>query len=116
MRFASIAVLLVVAAAGGRDAHADHPARIDITVTEQGFQPDAIAVPAGKPVALVFVRKTDKTCAKHVRLKVGDQQIDRDLPLDKPVEIDVTFPKPGKLTYACAMDMVHGTITVEAAR
>ncbi len=116
MRFASIAVLLVVAAASGRDAHADHPVRLDITVTEHGFQPEAIKVPAGKPVALVFVRKTDKTCAKNVRLKVGDQQIDRDLPLDKPVEIDVTFPKAGTLAYSCAMDMVHGTITVEGAR
>ena len=113
MRLPSIAVLLVVAAASGRDAHADHPVRFDITVTEHGFQPEAIKVPAGKPVALVFVRKTDKTCAKEVRLRVGDKTIERALPRDTAVEIDVTFPKAGTLVYACAMDMVHGTITVQ---
>ncbi|HTJ44719.1 MAG TPA: cupredoxin domain-containing protein, partial [Kofleriaceae bacterium] len=74
---------------------------------------DDVKVPAGKPVALVFVRKTDKTCAKEVRLKVGDKTIEQKLPIDTPVEIDVTFPKAGTLVYACAMDMVHGTITVQ---
>jgi plastocyanin domain-containing protein len=113
MRFI-LAALLGVAAAGPV-AHAD-PRHIDITVTERGFEPGNVTVPAATPIALVFVRKTDKTCAKQVRLEVDGKRIDRDLPLDRPVEIDVTFAKPGKLTYACSMDMVHGTITVEAAR
>ena len=29
------------------------------------------------------------------------------------VEVAATFPKAGKLTYACGMDMVHGTLTVQ---
>jgi plastocyanin domain-containing protein len=114
MRFVSLAALLGVAAAG-RVAHAD-PRHIDITITEHGFEPADVTVPAATPVALVFVRKTDKTCAKQVRLEIDGKRIERELPLDTPVEIDATFPKPGKLTYACGMDMVHGTITVEPAR
>lgn len=43
----------------------------------------------------------------------GDSDSIRDLRLDKPVEIAATFPKAGKLGYACGMDMIKGTITVE---
>ena len=40
------------------------------------------------------------------------KKIERELPLDKPVEIPVTFPKAGTLGYACNMDMLKGTIVV----
>jgi hypothetical protein len=39
--------------------------------------------------------------------------IQRELPLDKPVEIPATFPKAGKLDYACSMNMSKGTIVVQ---
>jgi plastocyanin len=38
------------------------PPRFAIAVTSKGFEPDNISVPAGKPVTLVFTRKTDATC------------------------------------------------------
>jgi plastocyanin domain-containing protein len=41
------------------------------------------------------------------------QRVEKSLPLNTPVEIAATFSKPGKLTYACGMDMMHGTITVQ---
>ncbi|CAN5917800.1 hypothetical protein BH11MYX2_BH11MYX2_04650 [soil metagenome] len=85
-----------------------------ISVTEKGFEPDNVKVPAAQPVTLVFDRKTDKTCAKEVVINVGDgKTIKKDLPLDKPVEVAVTFPKAGALTYSCGMDMLHGTLTVQ---
>lgn len=89
-------------------------ARFEISVTEDGFVPDDVAVPSGKPVVLVFDRKTDETCAKKVVLDLGDgQKVTKDLPLNQPVEVAATFPKAGKLAYACGMDMFHGTITVQ---
>lgn len=88
-------------------------ARFDIVVTEQGFEPENVAVPGGKPVTLIFHRETDATCAKEVVLEVDGTKIEKELPLHQPVEVAVTFPKAGKLTYACGMDMVHGTITVQ---
>ncbi len=94
-----------VAPAGG--------ARFDIVVTEKGFEPEDVAVPAGKPVTLVFHRETDETCAKQVVLELDGKKIEKELPLHQPVDLAVTFPKAGKLTYACGMDMVHGTITVQ---
>ena len=89
-------------------------ARFDIKVTENGFEPADVAVPAGKPVTLVFERKTDQTCAKQVVLTMDDgKNIEKQLPLNTPVELAATFPKAGKLGYACGMDMIKGTITVQ---
>jgi plastocyanin domain-containing protein len=88
--------------------------RIAIQVTKRGFEPDNITVPAREPVILEFTRKTDATCTKTVVLTLDDgKKLQRDLPLDKPVEIAVTFSKAGKLTYACSMDMTKGTIVVQ---
>ena len=71
-------------------------------------------MPAKTPVTLVFTRKTDATCAKTIVLTKDDgTTIERALPLDKPVELAVTFPKPGNLTYACSMNMVKGVIVVQ---
>ena len=88
--------------------------RFDIKVTDKGFEPDDVSVPAGKPVTIVFERKTDQTCVKEVVLTMDDgKKIEKDLPLNTPVEIATTFPKAGKLGYACGMDMMKGTITVQ---
>jgi plastocyanin domain-containing protein len=95
------------------DTAASKPARIDIAVTQKGFEPGNVSVPAKKPVTLVFTRKTDATCTKSVVLTLDGKKLERELPLNKPVELAVTFPKAGKLTFACSMDMVKGIISVE---
>jgi len=108
--------VLFVLALGGI-ALADTPksdSRITITVSRRGFEPGDITVPAKKPLTLVFTRTTEATCAKSVIVTVDDKMtIEKPLPLDKAVEIPVTFPKAGKLSYACSMDMIKGTITVQ---
>ena len=78
-------------------------------MTEKGFEPREIKVPHGRPVSLVITRKTDKTCATDVA--VAGQV--KDLPLDKPVEIKLSFAKAGTVTYACSMNMIKGTIVVQ---
>jgi plastocyanin domain-containing protein len=88
--------------------------RFEIKVTEKGFEPEDTTVPAGKPVTLVFERKTEKTCAKEVILTMDDgKKIEKELPMNTPVEIAATFPKAGKLGYACGMDMIKGTVVVQ---
>ena len=111
-----LTLLIPVALTGSAmaDAPAKNPSRIEISVTKRGFNPESINVPANKPVTLVFTRTTEQSCAKSVVLTTGDgKKIERELPLDKPIEIAVTFPKAGKLGYACGMDMAKGTIVVE---
>jgi plastocyanin domain-containing protein len=97
------------------NAAAPSPAenRIAISVTEKGFDPDNVSVAAGKPVTLVFTRKTDSTCAKEVVIPLDGQKIEKPLPLNEAVAIEVTFPKAGQVTYACGMDMVKGTVLVQ---
>ena len=112
----ALCIPLVFAACSRKDDAKPAPPRspYQIDVTEQGFEPADLSVPAGKPVTLVFDRKTDQTCAKQIVLDAGDgTKIQKDLPLNTPVEVAMTFPKAGKLSYACGMDMLKGTITVQ---
>lgn len=101
------------AAAGSAAPKAADPSKLDIAVTDKGFEPDNVEVSAGKPVTLVFTRKTDDTCIKQVVLTMDDgKKVLKDLPLNTPVELAATFPKPGKLGFACGMDMMKGTVVV----
>ncbi len=88
--------------------------RVAISVTENGFEPSDIKVTKGEPVTFVFERKTDNTCAKAVVVNVDEaNKIEKQLPLNQPIEVAVTFPKSGDVTYACGMDMVKGSIHVQ---
>lgn len=90
------------------------PSRIEIAITRSGFDPGSIKVPAKTPLTLAFTRKTDATCAKSVIVTADDgKTIERELPLDKTVEIPVTFAKAGTLSYACSMHMLKGVIVVQ---
>jgi thiol-disulfide isomerase/thioredoxin/plastocyanin len=92
------------------------PSIFSIVVTSKGFEPSDVKVPAGKPVTLRFLRKIEDTCATEVVIEVGGKKLVKDLPLNKPVELTLTFPSPGRVGYACAMNMIRGSIIVEAPR
>lgn len=112
--FSSTLALSVVFADAKRPASPPPPKRLEITVTPKGFEPDKLIVARAQPVLLVFTRKTERTCAKHVVIQLGGgKKVEKDLPLDTPVEVAATFAKAGELTYACGMDMVSGVITVQ---
>ncbi|MBA3396296.1 MAG: cupredoxin domain-containing protein [Deltaproteobacteria bacterium] len=131
MKTRLLAALLFLAAACGKDStkpegtqpaeptsKAENPAasastRLEISVTAKGFEPDNLSVPSGKPVTLVFTRKTESTCAKEVVIPMDGEKIERKLPLNEAIAIEVTFPKAGEITYACGMDMVKGTVVVQ---
>jgi len=85
--------------------------RVVITVTEKGFEPEAVTVTAGKPVTLVVTRTTAQTCATE--LVMPAHGINQPLPLGQAVEITFTPDKTGELTYACAMDMYKGRVVVK---
>jgi plastocyanin domain-containing protein len=88
--------------------------KVEITVTEKGFEPDKVTVKKGEAVELVFTRTTDKTCIKEVVLDTGaPKKIQKALPLNKPVTIKTKFAKAGNLSYACNMNMFSGTVTVQ---
>jgi plastocyanin domain-containing protein len=111
-----IAVLTLAATLAGvhaapAAAATKHAQRFDIIVTSRGFEPASLHVKAGQPVRLVVTRKTERTCA--TRIVVHGYGIDRALPLNQSVEVRFTPRKAGAIRYACAMDMIAGSLVVE---
>ena len=84
---------------------------IQISVTDNGFEPQTVTAKKGQPIKLVITRKTEHTCAKEVVIK--DAGISKKLPLNVPVEIALTPAKSGQLRYACGMDMISGVLLIE---
>jgi len=87
------------------------PARFERAVTNNGFTPASITVPAGKPITLVVTRKTDQTCAKEIVFP--EQNIRKPLPLNEAVEISLPASPKREIGYKCGMDMLSGKIVVE---
>jgi plastocyanin domain-containing protein len=85
--------------------------RIELTVTDAGFEPSPVVVKAGQQVTLVVTRQTENTCAREIVIK--DHGIEAKLPLGKPVAIAFTPKRTGELIYGCAMDqMIRGVLLV----
>jgi plastocyanin domain-containing protein len=86
--------------------------RVEMSVTERGFEPANIRVKQGEPVTLVITRKVDSTCATEIVL--DEYGIHAKLPLHQPVTVSFTPKKSGLLKYGCAMQkMIGGVIRVE---
>lgn len=86
--------------------------RLELSVTDKGFEPNTLKVKKGEPLTLVVTRRTDHTCAKTIVIK--EPQLRADLPLNKAVEVSFTPQKTGELKYGCAMgQMVSGILVVE---
>jgi cobalt-zinc-cadmium efflux system membrane fusion protein len=90
---------------------ADARQQVRIVVSDKGFEPARITLRAGVPARLTFLRTTDATCATEVL--VPSLNIKRALPLNEPVEIEVTPDKPGDIAFACGMAMFSGTLVVQ---
>jgi plastocyanin domain-containing protein len=100
---------LLPAAAAAR-AGADN--RVELSVTELGFEPSPVRVHASTPVTLVVTRRTDRTCATE--LVVPGTNVKVPLPLDVPVTVTFVPPQSGTLRYGCDMGMmVSGVLLVE---
>jgi plastocyanin domain-containing protein len=83
---------------------------VELTVTEEGFQPNKIDVKAGDDVTLKITRKTENTCATAI--KIPAKKIKADLPLNKTVTIEVGKLQKGEIRFSCGMDMITGIINV----
>jgi len=100
----------VAAGCGGSSSSSGAGTRVELAVTERGFEPAEIQAKPGVPLTLVVTRKTDATCAKEI--VIADQDIRRDLPLNQAVEMTFTPGDSGEVRFACGMDMITGRIVV----
>jgi plastocyanin domain-containing protein len=119
MRFAAV-VLVMMSLAGcekakGEKDHAQGTVKADgirhipVEASEKGYEPATIHAKPGEKLVLEFTRTTDADCLAQVRM--GDGPL-VDLPLNKEVDVAVTAPTSGKLSFVCGMDMNTGVIAV----
>ena len=83
---------------------------IEITAGDRGFAPSRVEVKPGEAVTLRFTRTTSNRCLNAVVLP--DLDIRKEMPLDKPVEVPVTAPSAGSITYRCGMGIYQGNVVV----
>jgi plastocyanin domain-containing protein len=89
---------------------ADGVRRIDVAASMNGYNPERIAGKPGEKLMLVFTRTVEGECLSQLKTPEGKVV---DLPMNKPVEVAVTVPAQGELSFACGMDMFKGTIVAQ---
>ena len=111
--------LLLSACAHSADIQANaltHPSndRIVVVATDQGFQPNHLAVPANSLTTLVFIRRTSKACLHELVLYAqnGDKT-KYELPVGEEVPVPVRFKKRGQAGFTCGTGMYMGQIEVK---
>jgi plastocyanin domain-containing protein len=82
-----------------------------VVVDSKGFSPNEVKVEKGKPASLVFVRTTDSTCAKQVVFP--ELKLEKELPLNIPVTIDVPTAEARTLTFQCGMAMYKSSVLIQ---
>lgn len=84
-----------------------------MTAGEHGFTPASLNVPSGGPGShhtVTFIRTTDKTCATEVVFP--DLKIEKKLPLNEVVGVDLPTDTAKTLSFQCGMGMYKGAVVV----
>lgn len=92
-------------------ATAPAPRVVEIKVAG-GYHPDRVTVPAGEPVRLAFTRTEYSGCTLEVVFPTLG--VRAKLPTNQRVEIDLGPLPAGEIPFHCGMNMVRGTLIVEA--
>lgn len=87
----------------------------DVTAGEHGFTPTSLQLHGNGPGShgtVTFVRTTDKTCATEVVFP--ELNIEKKLPLNQVVSVDLPTDQARTLTFQCGMAMYKGAVVVTA--
>jgi plastocyanin domain-containing protein len=82
-----------------------------VNVGKHGFSPSEVKLEKGKPAQLMFVRTTDETCAKEVVFP--ELKIEKELPLNTPVRVDIPTTEARTLTFQCGMAMYKSAVLIQ---
>ncbi|MEL7361292.1 MAG: cupredoxin domain-containing protein [Bacteroidota bacterium] len=85
----------------------------EIEVGRMGYDPINVELQAGIPARLVFTRTIESACAEQIQAPDFAVAV-TDLPLNESVAIEFTPDEAGSFTYMCGMDMMRGTVIVQA--
>ena len=83
---------------------------VDITV-KGGYSPDVIRVRQGVPLKLVFDRQEASDCSS--RIVFPDFLVNKSLAPFARTEVEIMPDTAGTFSFACGMNMLHGTLIVE---
>lgn len=84
---------------------------IDIKVADGAFTPSNIEAKKGETITLRFTRTQDSECLKAIA--IPSLKIEKDLPMNKAVDVTITPTEAGKIVFQCWMAMVKGSIDVK---
>jgi Cu+-exporting ATPase len=84
---------------------------VDITV-KGGYAPNLIRVEAGTPVRLRFHRQENSDCT--ARVVFPDLRKSASLAAFGTTTMDLAIDEPGEYSWACGMNMLHGTLVAES--
>lgn len=93
------------------DAQGTQPTALHVRV-HAGYVPDVLYAPAGRPVRITFLREETTPCSE--RVVFPDFGKNAMLPTGRPTTVELPPTAPGRYPFTCAMNMLHGTLVVQA--
>ncbi len=84
--------------------------QIKIIVENGVYSPAHIEIKSNTPSALIFLRKDASACAEQ--LLIPDLDIFQELPLNKPISIQIPAMDTGEYEFYCQMKMYRGSLVV----
>jgi plastocyanin domain-containing protein len=99
------------APATGAAAPAGAGKRVLIEANAKGFTPSNVTVTKGESTTLVFKRTSDETCATEVVFP--DLKIEKKLPLNESVPVEVPSDQSRTLAFQCGMGMYKSKVVVQ---
>jgi plastocyanin domain-containing protein len=89
---------------------ADGVRHVPVEAGKNGYVPDRIVGKPSEKLVLEVTRTVDGDCLRQV---VMPDKKSFELPLNQKLDIPVTVPASGEVTFACGMDMFRGVIVAQ---
>ena len=83
---------------------------IEVIVENGVYTPSRIEIKSGQAVKLSFLRKDPSPCAEKVIF--DELGLSFDLPMNKPVLVDIQPEQAGEYAFTCQMKMYVGSLIV----
>ncbi len=83
---------------------------VEVIVENGVYTPARIEVKSGQTVKLSFVRKDPSLCAEKVIF--DELNLSFDLPINKPVLVNIKPEQAGEYAFTCQMKMYVGSLSV----